>query len=163
MLTGSAGLLAGLHEFPSQADVKNAADSPDGLRTIVQDTLRELLVVPPSDYQPPSSPAKSSAQNHSNLRISKMKPAGDVLHIFSHIRKTYRVQWILLEGGQDLPGLNPTYAAPDHSSAETGKKGKAKLKPKKSEPLESGEGGKRSPEMKPSLRWVRYEDVEEAK
>lgn len=161
MLTRSAGLLAGLHEFPSRADVKDSADSPDALRTIGQEKLRELLVFPPSDYQPPSSPAKSTARNHANLRISKIKPAGDVLHVFSHIRKTYRVQWILLEGGQDLPELNPTYAAPDHSLAGTGKKGKAKSKSKsKSKPPESGE---RSPGVKPSLRWVRYEDVEAAK
>lgn len=160
MLTRSTGLLAGLHEFPSRADIKDSADSPDGLRTIGQETLRELLSTPPLDYQPPSSPTKSTARNHSDLRVSKMKPAGDVLHVFSHIRKTYRVQWILLEGGQDVPKLNPTYAAPDHSLAETGKKGKAKSKSKKNKPLESGE---RSPGTKPSLRWVRYEDVEAAK
>lgn len=31
--------------------------------------------------------------------MAKIVPAGDVLHIFSHIRKTYRVQWVVLEGG----------------------------------------------------------------
>lgn len=33
------------------------------------------------------------------MRVVKIVPAGDVLHVFSHIRKTYRVQWVVLEGG----------------------------------------------------------------
>jgi A/G-specific adenine glycosylase len=36
-------------------------------------------------------------------RLVKIERGGDVLHVFSHIRKTYRVQWVVLEGG----GANP--------------------------------------------------------
>ena len=37
------------------------------------------------------------------LRIGTIKAVGDVVHIFSHIKKTYRVQWVILEGGEDGP------------------------------------------------------------
>lgn len=37
------------------------------------------------------------------LRLVKIERAGDVLHVFSHIRKTYRVQWVVLEGGGTCP------------------------------------------------------------
>ena len=37
------------------------------------------------------------------LRIVNIMPAGDVTHIFSHIRKTYRIQWVVLEGGKSDP------------------------------------------------------------
>jgi hypothetical protein len=32
-----------------------------------------------------------------------MERVGDVLHVFSHIRKTYRVQWVVLEGAGTTP------------------------------------------------------------
>ena len=32
-----------------------------------------------------------------------MERVGDVLHVFSHIRKTYRVQWVVMEGGGTSP------------------------------------------------------------
>jgi len=38
-----------------------------------------------------------------SLAITKIVPVGDVLHVFSHIKKTYRVQWVLLEGGDRPP------------------------------------------------------------
>lgn len=54
-----------------------------------------------------SSPEKKeSRSSEDDLRIVKAKPAGDVLHIFSHIRKTYRVQWVLLVGGRGGRGAN---------------------------------------------------------
>lgn len=37
------------------------------------------------------------------LRITDIKAAGEVVHVFSHIRKTYRVQWVVLEGGGNDP------------------------------------------------------------
>ncbi|EMD34775.1 hypothetical protein CERSUDRAFT_125329 [Gelatoporia subvermispora B] len=98
-----AGLLAGLHEFPTVADVP-ADLSPAGARTMAQRALAELLVEPPA----PSS----AAGRGDGLRIAKVAPAGDVLHIFSHIRKTYRVQWVLLEGGDAPPALITTAARP---------------------------------------------------
>jgi len=37
------------------------------------------------------------------LSISSIQPVGDVLHVFSHIKKTYRVQRVILEGGANPP------------------------------------------------------------
>jgi A/G-specific adenine glycosylase len=33
-----------------------------------------------------------------SVRVVDEKPAGNVVHVFSHLRKTYRVQWVILEG-----------------------------------------------------------------
>ena len=37
------------------------------------------------------------------LRIVTIKAVGDMVHVFSHIKKTYCVQWVILEGGEDEP------------------------------------------------------------
>jgi A/G-specific adenine glycosylase len=70
--------------------------------------LSELLHTPPAPYVASSfftpksqQPAPPSAA----LCVMKIKPAGDVIHVFSHIRKTYRVQWVVLEGGGNEPPL----------------------------------------------------------
>ena len=47
--------------------------------------------------------AASSTEDSSTLRIVKIAPAGDVIHIFSHIRKTYRIQWVVLDGRGSTP------------------------------------------------------------
>ena len=35
--------------------------------------------------------------------VFKIIPIGDILHVFSHIRKTYRVQWVVVKGGLAPP------------------------------------------------------------
>jgi A/G-specific adenine glycosylase len=74
-------------------------------------------------------------------RLVEVERAGDVLHVFSHIRKTYRVQWVVLEGG----GASPPELARRSALASSGKKTKAVGSPK----LES--------------MWVLLDDVEKAK
>ncbi|THH30990.1 hypothetical protein EUX98_g3175 [Antrodiella citrinella] len=112
------GLLAGLHEFPTIPDVSVA--TPDSMTDFAQSSLRQLLVHPP----PPPSPAVRSPTRHSDIqasipednpRIVKAKPAGDVLHIFSHIKKTYRVQWVLLVGGSGGRGEEERVIAGQYS------------------------------------------------
>lgn len=108
------GLLAGLHEFPTSANVSGASAS--ALIKIPHTLLSELLQAPPSPYTTSSffTPrSKSSAPSSAGLHISKIKPAGDVIHVFSHIRKTYRVQWVVLEGGGSEP---PMLAASVHQA-----------------------------------------------
>jgi A/G-specific adenine glycosylase len=56
---------------------------------------------PPVDSQP--KPKAADTAQSGIPRLVKIERAGDVLHVFSHIRKTYRVQWVVLEGG----GANP--------------------------------------------------------
>ncbi|TCD67796.1 hypothetical protein EIP91_011924 [Steccherinum ochraceum] len=106
------GLLAGLHEFPTTPNV--SVTSPQDMADCAQSSLRQLLVHPPPlscspaarnpprrsvKPGPPSDSEEEEEEGVDDLRIAKTKPAGDVLHIFSHIRKTYRVQWVLLLGG----------------------------------------------------------------
>jgi len=55
---------------------------------------------PPLDTR---SNAGADAARSSVPRLVKIERAGDVLHVFSHIRKTYRVQWVVLEGGGASP------------------------------------------------------------
>lgn len=42
-----------------------------------------------------------------SYHIVNTKPVGDVIHVFSHIKKTYRVQWVLLEGCSEPPFPTP--------------------------------------------------------
>ncbi|KAH8101827.1 DNA glycosylase [Cristinia sonorae] len=100
------GLLAGLHEFPTTPNV--SVSLPQNMVTFAQTALHQLIERPPAQVSQqmsppaPSLPSPNSVQGHlseDDLRIVKTTEAGDVLHIFSHIRKTYRVQWVLLVGG----------------------------------------------------------------
>ncbi|GJE93754.1 DNA glycosylase [Phanerochaete sordida] len=97
------GLLAGLHEFPTQPAV-----SPDlalaEQHALPQKLLADILATPPRAGPPPHADADTDAP----LTIAQITPAGDVPHVFSHIRKTYRVQWVLLAGG----GVHPPALAP---------------------------------------------------
>jgi A/G-specific adenine glycosylase len=58
-----------------------------------------LLKSPPLDSRPKAADTVRS----DSPRLVKIERAGDVLHVFSHIRKTYRVQWVVLEGGGASP------------------------------------------------------------
>ncbi|KAH8116805.1 DNA glycosylase [Phellopilus nigrolimitatus] len=156
------GLLAGLHEFPSRANVKDS-DSSLALRTIGHDVLGEVLADPPPPYQSAGAKSKKktpSAESNS-LQITKMKPAGDVLHIFSHIRKTYRAQWILLEGGERPPSLSAGYAlmTSDDVNGKKSKNKKSKIQKREEEPTETGGLLARKEQ---ALRWVEFKDVENA-
>ncbi|OCH93957.1 DNA glycosylase [Obba rivulosa] len=98
------GLLAGLHEFPTAPDVPVGL-SPAAARDTAHRALAELLAEPLAAQ---ASPAGADA-----VWIARVAPAGDVVHVFSHIRKTYRVQWVLLEGGGAPPPLRPAVPRPD--------------------------------------------------
>ncbi|KAI5119737.1 hypothetical protein M0805_008667 [Coniferiporia weirii] len=160
------GLLAGLHEFPSRADVEDS-DSPTALQAIGQEILREMLTEPLPPYQISSSKGlpKTSRENSDDLQITKMKSAGDVLHIFSHIRKTYRVQWIMLEGGDpesvEPPGLAVDFMLLTTPSGTGSNDKKPKNRKPKAETKEKKRAGG-STRKEPTLRWVEYEDVQNA-
>lgn len=92
------------------------------------------------------SPLLDSAENTARSgvpRLVKIERAGDVLHVFSHIRKTYRVQWVVLEGGGG--GASPPELAKRSSLVSGPKKTKVAGLPK----LES--------------MWILLDDVEKAK
>jgi A/G-specific adenine glycosylase len=105
--------------------------------------LSSLFESPPLDAR---SKAVDTARPGA-LRLGKVERAGDVLHVFSHIRKTYRVQWVVLEGG----GASPPELVrrPPSTSVVSGHPKKAKVK-------DTGSS-------KPESMWVLLDDVEKAK
>ncbi len=104
--------------------------------------LSSLIKSPPLD---PRSKAEDPTGS-TVLRLVKVERAGDVLHVFSHIRKTYRVQWVVLEGG----GTRPPELARQSTSAVPRKPGSKRAKVSDDSP-------------KSESMWVRFDEVEEAK
>ncbi|PPR02215.1 hypothetical protein CVT26_012107 [Gymnopilus dilepis] len=95
------GLLAGLYDFPTSVAVPTAITRHDQelLSSAVLSKLLSGFLSAPTAQELPESEHEISEKPE----IIKIHPVGDVLHIFSHIRKTYRVQWIILEGGDKPP------------------------------------------------------------
>lgn len=120
------GLLAGLHEFPTLSNLSGAKASASNMAKIPYTLLQELLI------HPPSSPNdKGPLKSKSNVpKVIQVMSAGDVVHVFSHIKKTYRVQWVLLEG-DELPQLRlavtPDQAAREHGNRAKNPKGKRQV------------------------------------
>ncbi|KAF8886550.1 DNA glycosylase [Infundibulicybe gibba] len=128
------GLLAGLWEFPTISDVSTTIPLGNLYKT-AYDSLASLLNV----RYPGSSPALPSP-----LHIGHVRQVGEITHIFSHIKKTYRVQWITLAGGEKPPGLTSTAIAtqiPSHTR-------KTKSNPPATSP-------------KPSAMWTLLDDVQD--
>ncbi|KAI0688384.1 DNA glycosylase [Cytidiella melzeri] len=114
-----AGLLAGLHEFPTVPNVLETL-SAQAMRDLPHRLLSGLLTAPVHPYDRTAERGRSTravidtsqsppAETVDHLRIVKIESAGDVTHVFSHIKKTYRVQWVVLEGGggSDPPSFRP--------------------------------------------------------
>ena len=104
--------------------------------------LSRLIKSPPPSVDSQSKAADTAtAQSAGVSRLVKIERAGDVLHVFSHIRKTYRLQWVVLEGG----GPNPPELArrPPVASSST-KKTKVTM-------------------AKLESMWIPLDDVEKAK
>ncbi|KAI0340388.1 DNA glycosylase [Trametopsis cervina] len=121
------GLLGGLHEFPTLPNVSPTM-SASAIVDVPQSLLSDLLAetVPPYGQREGKDRLTRTAESSNvpeALRITKICPAGDVTHIFSHIRKTYRVQWVVLEGGGSTPpSLSPR---PSHRSDIGGRQPKS--------------------------------------
>ena len=100
----TSGLLAGLYEFPTSVNVSKsmtpvaqAAVPAKILSKLVQDGSL-LKATPKNQKRVRDDPVQTE-----KLTISSIQPVGDVLHVFSHIKKTYRVQRVILEGGANPP------------------------------------------------------------
>jgi A/G-specific adenine glycosylase len=144
------GLLAGLDEFPTMSNVSD----PDSKRHSAEGPVEVLSSVLASPVRRSSLAAKTDEEcvesSDSDVRISQVKRVGDVLHIFSHVRKTYRSQWVLLEGGCSPPPVSTK------SSERMSRNKTTKGKQKKAESTDvtpvSGEA-----------RWVSIDQVDHAK
>jgi A/G-specific adenine glycosylase len=94
--------LAGLYEFPTSDNVSKSI-KPAAQEKLGQDILAHLV------------------QCTSEQTVSKIVSIGDVVHVFSHIRKTYRVQWVIVEGGLAPPKVI-THEMPHDLEQQLGKK-----------------------------------------
>ncbi|KAI0371263.1 DNA glycosylase [Pilatotrama ljubarskyi] len=173
------GLLAGLHEFPTAPNVPVTSSSSAHIE--IADALLSALLVSPPPARPPATVAGQTARrapSHSSagspgpspLRVAKIVPAGDVLHIFSHIRKTYRVQWVVLEGGssEHPPALvqHPEFAALGAAMPKTSK-GRAPGKRRANVSADKTRGSSPSSAASSTAsaqatQWVRMEAVADA-
>jgi len=162
------GLLAGLYEFPTASNLSSAQVSASNMAQIPYTLLKELLMHPPhpshSKNQRSTKP-RDADLSHQVPKITHVKPAGDVVHVFSHIRKTYRVQWVLLESEGDEPPQLRLTAPPDQVARENGNrarnsKGKQRCLEKASEVSEAKVDA--SPKTL-SAQWVPFADVEDVK
>jgi len=117
------GLLAGLHEFPTSPEVPASISASQERETAVT-LLSCLMKSPPFDA---SSTAADTVRSDGATRLIKIERAGDVLHVFSHIRKTYRVQWVVLEGGGPSPPALATRSASVSDHKKTNVASLAKL------------------------------------
>ncbi|KAJ6486941.1 DNA glycosylase [Mycena sanguinolenta] len=94
-----SGLLAGLDEFPTSPNVPASLSRASQLK-VPQEILSNLL-----HHGIPVAQKSAPDKSGSSLRITKVQPAGDVVHLFSHIKKVYRINWVILEGTSEPPRL----------------------------------------------------------
>jgi len=152
--------LAGLHEFPTSANVP-VTTSGAAMTETAHSLLSDLLTDPPPPFTKTIRKQSSLPGTRDRLTIVRVQTAGDVLHVFSHIRKTYRVQWVVLEGGgSDPPPLAQSTASSNPPKAKrevAGNKTKTgKKKSGKSMAKDDQESGSSTPIM---VMWTSLEDV----
>jgi len=146
-----AGLLAGLYEFPTSANVSRSI-SAARIMAIPQELLSTLLSRPLAPYEVSSTRSKrpgEQSRSDTACRITKVIPVGDVMHVFSHIKKTYRVQWVLMVGGDSPPALETVARVESNVTKNAIKAGKLKTqKPSNLSPI--------------SAIWLCFEEVPKA-
>lgn len=129
----------------------------------------ESYLVNPVEYakEAPAKMATAATDTvQAGLQVMDLQPAGEVLHIFSHIRKTYCLRWVILEGGSEPPALRATPVA---STARHGKKHSAKtakksVKGRRKRGTSEGEDEEADiVECAVSARWVPIDEVRDAK
>jgi A/G-specific adenine glycosylase len=162
------GLLAGLHEFPTASNLSNAKASASNVAQIPYTLLKELLMHPPHPSQSENQ-RLAKQMNFEPLyyvpKITHVKPAGDVVHVFSHIKKTYRVQWVLLESEGDEPPQFRSTVYPDQVARKNSNRAR-KPKGKQRRLEETSELSEVEVDATPktlSAQWVPLAQVEDVK
>lgn len=155
------GLLAGLHEFPTLANVSGAAASVSAQAKVPNSLLSNLLKSPPAAYTPRNffTPRTKSeiSEADSVLKIKNIKPIGDVIHVFSHIKKTYRVQWVVLEGGGTCPPEPISRVVERPAKKST--KGKQRSRRKSNRSDEDKDDDHDLGSLPVTAKWMPYADV----
>jgi len=120
------GLLAGLNDFPTSVNVPATTTRCDQ-EALPSEILSHLVSGGPC--LPSKRPNRNTIEdNEKGFIIARIQPVGDVLHIFSHIRKTYRVQWVVLEGGVSPPSILEYQSLHDERPRKKHKKAKRAVK-----------------------------------
>ncbi|THV07111.1 DNA glycosylase [Dendrothele bispora CBS 962.96] len=103
------GLLAGLYEFITTPDI-SATTKAD----IVKLTSKQLSSIFGDsfgvlEFRKRSNSKEDEGAHDDACHVVDIVSAGDVVHVFSHIKKTYRTQWVVLQGGIAPPAcfFNP--------------------------------------------------------
>ena len=106
-----------MYEFPTTANVSKAISSAALLKQ-TNDLLSKHI---DTEIQPFDARQKKNKDLSfkKTCRVENIIPAGDIVHVFSHIRKTYRVQWVILEGGQGPPQLSTELNAKSAASPDS--------------------------------------------
>ncbi|KAG6812210.1 hypothetical protein H0H92_003946 [Tricholoma furcatifolium] len=110
MAAAFVGLLAGLYEFPTSSNVSKATSSTTQAKvphTLLSNLLKDAVL--------PYNPKRKEAPK--GLVIASIRPTKDIVHVFSHIKKTYRPQWVVTEGGNSLPAVKVSVAEPSKPSS----------------------------------------------
>lgn len=150
------GLLAGLYEFPTSTDVEinisptvQKKVSLEMLSSILQDGAVLGLKFPKENKQ------NGDVSESDSVSVARIEPAGDVIHVFSHIKKTYRAQWVVLVGGTNPPQLveNNSVVAPVKKKA---RRGASDGKTQSTEPSQTGRN-------QDAAMWVPLDEVMETK
>ncbi|TBU47064.1 DNA glycosylase [Dichomitus squalens] len=195
------GLLAGLQEFPTSSNVPVTTPPSAQTKIADKLLSALLVSPPPRSSRPPHGSDRESEEERgrqsqayrrsrpkpkltaagsnvatskgaeSGPRVVKIVPAGDVLHIFSHIRKTYRVQWVVLEGGSsdEPPPLvpEPELAGPAFPKTSKGRSSRKNRTIATSPPQPQPQGPGASPNGLPppsgqTTQWVLLDAVADA-
>lgn len=93
-----AGLLAGLWQFPLLQLGPEAADSPQRQQQLMDDYLEAQLG---AALRPAGSKAGTAGGDPTAaLTVVERRPLGQLVHVFSHIRMTMKVETIVLQVGR---------------------------------------------------------------
>ncbi|KAJ4468804.1 DNA glycosylase [Lentinula aciculospora] len=99
------GLLAGLYEFPATCMDSVPISNVSG-PNVAQQQLLDVLEDSVAPFnEKPTRIFQRDYSVDSEYHIINVTPMGDVPHTFSHIQKTYRVQWVVIKGGSKPPQL----------------------------------------------------------
>ncbi|XP_006463983.1 hypothetical protein AGABI2DRAFT_226007 [Agaricus bisporus var. bisporus H97] len=99
------GLLAGLLDFASSVDVSKDI-SEEKTKSTSLELLGKIFGQTFSEPLAPLHSEEGGCNKACEVKITKMSVLGNVSHIFSHIKKTYRVVWVLLTGDDKPPELS---------------------------------------------------------
>lgn len=152
---GRVGLLAGLWDFPAVPDV--SASSSDAFEEHAKELVQTAF--PHLNEPSPSSPSSS-------LSIQSVQSVGSVLHVFSHVKKTFQAVLVRLEDTEEeevegdlLPPTATVGSWMDDLRPETADDSKPKpaVKKRKTERKHDGEEGE------DRLKWVLEANVAQEK